>query len=207
MTEPPPKRPRAPRKPPAKPAGYAASLAGKFLVAMPGIADPRFERAVILLCAHDAEQAMGIVVNRQRAGIDLGDVLSQLGIRAKPAIAPRSVLEGGPVAIDRGFLLHTADYDAEDATRPVAPGIGLTTAREALEVINSPARPVDFTLALGYAGWGPGQLEGELAQNVWLVAEPSQDIVFGRKHDGKWAAAIKSLGFDPGQITPDGGMA
>jgi putative transcriptional regulator len=204
MSDPPPKRARRS----AAPKSYEATLTGKLLVAMPSIGDARFDRSVILVCAHDAEQAMGIVVNRQRPGIDLGDVLGQLGIKAKPAIAPRAVLEGGPVATDRGFLLHSqASDDADMASRNVAPGIGLSTAREALEIINSPERPADFALALGYAGWGPGQLESELTHNVWLVAEPSQDIVFGRKHDGKWAAAIKSLGIDPSQLTPDGGAA
>ena len=108
------------------------SLAGKLLVAMPGIGDPRFDQAVILMCLHTSETAMGLIVNKPRAELTLGDVLGHLGIEAEPTLAARSVLAGGPVKQDRGYVLHSQDFSAEDATQAVAPGVNLTATRDVL---------------------------------------------------------------------------
>ncbi|MGE0046473.1 MAG: YqgE/AlgH family protein, partial [Hyphomonadaceae bacterium] len=161
------------------------SLAGKLLIAMPGIGDPRFEQAVIMMCVHDEEQAMGLVVNKPREELQLGDVLDHLGIEAGGALAPRFVLDGGPVRPDRGYVLHSEDYTADAATQDVAPGIKLTATREVLEAMASEKAPNRFVLALGCSGWGAGQLENEMRQNAWLVVEPAADdaIIFGPDHE------------------------
>jgi putative transcriptional regulator len=177
------------------------TFAGKLLVAMPGIGDPRFDRSVIMMCAHDAEHAMGVVVNRPREEIALSDVLDHLGLKADPGVANKLVLDGGPVRPDRGFVLHSEDFAAGEATQEVAPGIRLTATRDILEAVAGDHAPAHFVLALGCAGWGAGQLEDELRHNAWLVVDPDDAIVFGEEHANKWARAIKSLGFDPAQLT------
>lgn len=180
------------------------TLAGKLLVAMPGMGDPRFDRTVIMMCAHDAEHAMGVVINKPKDEIVLRDVLGHLGLEAETDVADRAVLDGGPVRPDRGFVLHSEDFAAGEATQEVAPGIRLTATRDVLEAVAGDHAPARFVLALGCAGWGAGQLEDELRQNAWLVVDPDNAIVFGEEHEDKWARAIKSLGFDPAQLT--GGM-
>ncbi|MGE0829427.1 MAG: YqgE/AlgH family protein [Hyphomonadaceae bacterium] len=185
------------------------SLAGKLLIAMPGIGDPRFEKAVIMMCLHTEEHAMGLVVNKPRDELKLKDVLSHLGIAASDAVAPRAVLDGGPVRPDRGYVLHSEDFTTAEATQAVAPGIRLTATRDVLEAVAGEHAPHLFMLALGCSGWGAGQLENEMRQNAWLVVEPATDdaIIFGENHETKWESAIKRLGFDPAQIAGDIGRA
>lgn len=183
------------------------TLTGKLLVAMPGIGDPRFARAVVMMCSHDAGHAMGVMVNKPKPDVTVSDVLEHLGIEAEGPLSQRAVLDGGPVRPDRGYVLHSADFAAGEATQAVSEGISLTATREVLEAMAGELSPRRFALALGYSGWGAGQLEMELAQNAWLVADASEAIVFGDAHDDKWAAAIKSLGFEPGQLMGDMGRA
>jgi putative transcriptional regulator len=183
------------------------SLAGKLLVAMPGIGDPRFDQAVILMCMHTSETAMGLIINKPRAELTLGDVLGHLGIEAEPTLASRQVLAGGPVKQDRGYVLHSQDFSAEDATQTVAPGVNLTATRDVLMAMATDHPPERFVLALGHSNWGAGQLESELAGNAWLVAEPDQAIIFGEAHEGKWTSAIRLLGIEPSQIMGDSGRA
>ena len=182
------------------------SLTGKLLVAMPRIGDPRFDRSVIMMCAHTEEHAMGLVINKPKDELTLGDVLDHLGINAAPAMAPLTVLDGGPVRPDRGFVLHSEDYAGEGA-QDVAPGIRMTATRDILEAVAGEHAPERFVLALGCSGWGAGQLENELKQNAWLVVDASDAIVFGAAHEDKWASAIKTLGFDPSQLAGDAGRA
>lgn len=185
-----------------------AGLAGKLLIAMPGIGDPRFERTVIMLCLHTAQEAMGLIVNKPKDEISLSDVLDHLGIAVEETIGERTVLEGGPVKPDRGFVLHSADFHAPEATQDVAPGIRLTATRDVLEALGRDGQaPDQFVLALGYAGWGPGQLEAELSHNAWLVADADQAIVFGDAHGDKWQAAIRTLGVAPEQLMSGAGRA
>ncbi len=183
------------------------SLVGKFLIAMPGISDPRFERAVILVCTHSPEQAMGLVVNKPREEVHLADVLEHLGIPLVPRHWAQIVLDGGPVKPDRGYVLHSEDFENGSSTLPVAPGVRLTMTREVLEALGSAAPPADFVLALGYAGWDGGQLEQELLANVWLVADAEKDLVFHQALEDRWAHAIRKLGLDPAQLSGEVGRA
>lgn len=185
------------------------SLAGKILIAMPGIGDARFERSVIVMCMHTAEAAMGLVVNKVKEEITLGDVLEHLGVDAPDPVASRAVLEGGPVKPDRGYVLHSPDFDAGEATQVVTPELSLTATRDVLEALAEKGGqpPERFVLALGYAGWSAGQLESELHNNVWLVGEPDRAIVFGEAHDQKWTRAIRAIGIDPSMLTGESGRA
>jgi putative transcriptional regulator len=191
-----------------------SSLAGKFLVAMPGIGDPRFDKAVICMCAHTEEGAMGLIVNKPRSELNLGDVLGHLGIEAGEGLAPLGVLDGGPVRPDRGYVLHTGDFSSNEATQTVAPGVCLTATREILEAVGQkapgqPQAPRRFVLALGCSGWGAGQLESEIAKNAWLVVDCAEEdaIIFDDTHGDKWATAIRRLGFDPSQLFTEMGRA
>lgn len=185
------------------------SLAGKLLVAMPRIGDPRFDHSVIMMCSHNEEHAMGLVINKPKDELTLGDVLDHLGITATPDVAPRAVLDGGPVRPDRGFVLHSEDFTAAEATQDVCPGIRLTATRDVLEAVAGQRHqaPEKFVLALGCSGWGAGQLEDELKQNAWLVVNADDAIVFGDAHEDKWTLAIRSLGFDPSQLMGEMGRA
>lgn len=183
------------------------TFAGKLLVAMPGIGDPRFDRTVIVMCAHDAEHAMGVVINRPKDELTLSDVLGHLGLKADDDVAERTVLDGGPVRPDRGYVIHSADFAAGEATQDVAPGVRLTATRDVLEAVARHDPPQSFVLALGCAGWGAGQLEDELRHNAWLVVDFDDAIVFDQTHDDKWERAIKTLGFDPAQLTGEAGRA
>lgn len=183
------------------------TLTGKFLVAMPGMGDPRFERTVIMMCEHDARHAMGVVVNKPRDEVSLSDVLNHLGLSANDAISERAVLDGGPVKPERGFVLHSQDFSAGDATQNVAPGVCLTASRDVLEAVAGKNPPSDFVLALGCAGWGAGQLENELRQNAWLVVDADNAIIFDDDHDNKWDRAIRAFGFDPAQLSGAAGSA
>jgi putative transcriptional regulator len=183
------------------------TLAGKLLVAMPGIGDPRFSRSVIMMCSHDAEHAMGVVVNKPKQELTLSDVLGHLGLQAEGDVAQRAVLDGGPVRRERGFVLHSPDFAAKEGTQEVTPEIRLTATRDVLEAVAGDHAPQRFLLALGCSGWGAGQLESELRRNAWLVVDADDAIVFDDAHDKKWERAIKSLGFDPSQLSSAQGNA
>lgn len=185
----------------------AETLAGKLLVAMPGIGDPRFDRSVIIMCAHDAEHAMGIVLNKPREEITLSDVLDHLGLAPESGLGDRLVLDGGPVRPDRGYVLHSEDFAAGEVTQVVGPGIRLTATRDVLEAVAKEHAPERFVLALGCAGWDAGQLEEELKHNSWLVVDADDAIVFGDAHEDKWTRAIRTLGLDPSQLMGDVGSA
>lgn len=185
----------------------ADTLAGKLLVAMPGIGDPRFEHSVIMMCSHDAEHAMGVIVNKPREEVTLSDVLDHLGLEASDDVGERPVLDGGPVRPDRGFVLHSDDFAAGEATRDVAPGVRLTATRDVLEAMASEAPPEHFVLALGCSSWGAGQLEAELRHNAWMIVDLDEAIVFGEHHEAKWARALHALGLDPAQLMGAAGNA
>ncbi len=182
------------------------SLAGKLLVSLPAIEDPRFRRSVILLCAHNEEHAMGIVLNQIMDDITLPDLLEQMNVEGAPKKV-RPILLGGPVCQERGFVLHSEDFDCEGATLAVTSGVCLTATAEILHAMASDDPPENAVLALGYAGWGAGQLEEELAQNVWLVAEPSPEIVFDQSYSTKWSRALETIGVSADRLQVEGGRA
>ena len=184
-----------------------AFLTGQMLIAMPGIGDPRFERSLILICAHDADHAMGLAVNRPAGDLSIAGLLARLEIKASARLDDEPVLLGGPVEMERGFVLHTSDFQGEHSLN--IPGdLTLTTTRQALEALSEPdQRPRRAILALGYAGWGAGQLEREIRQNVWLTVEADEDLVFDNDYAGKWTRALGKLGVDPRFLTHEGGRA
>ena len=183
-----------------------AFLTGQFLIAMPGIGDARFERALILVCAHDGDHAMGVAVNRPLEGLSVPDLLERLEIEGAAAMAARPVLMGGPVETERGFVLHTDDFAAEH-TATVPGGLALTTTREVLVAMATATGPRRAMLALGYAGWGAGQLEQEIRQNVWLTVEADEALVFDDDHETKWTRALAKLGVDPTFLSTEAGEA
>jgi putative transcriptional regulator len=172
-------------------------FAGQLLIAMPGIGDPRFERAVILVCAHDAEHAMGLAVNHPVEGLTVPDLLEKLQITSTIRLPDDLVLMGGPVERERGFVLHTDDYGVEHSLQ-IGCGVALTATREVLEAMASHnGHPRRSLLALGYAGWGAGQLENELKENVWLTCDADETLIFGDDYEHKWSQALAKLGVDP----------
>jgi putative transcriptional regulator len=182
-------------------------FAGQLLIAMPGISDPRFERSLILVCAHDARHAMGLAINRPVEGLTVPDLLARLDIQSQIKAPPDLVLIGGPVERERGFVLHTDDYLVEHSLE-VGGGLALTPTRDALEAMaQANGRPRRSALALGYAGWGAGQLEDEIKENVWLTCEPDERLIFGGDHDHKWAQALGKLGVDPERLSAVAGRA
>jgi putative transcriptional regulator len=183
-------------------------LTGRLLIAMPGIGDPRFERAVIFLCAHDAEHAMGLTINRPVAGLSIGGVLKRLKIESTIALPDDLVVIGGPVERERGFVLHTDDYTSPTSTLAVMPGVGMTATPEVLEAIaGHNSRPRRALLALGYAGWGAGQLEQELLGNTWLTCDADEALIFGDDHERKWDRALAKIGISPERLSSLTGRA
>jgi putative transcriptional regulator len=183
-------------------------LAGRFLIAMPGIQDPRFERAVILMCAHSVDHAMGITVNRPVDGLVVPDLFDRLGVKSKIKLPPRPVLSGGPVERERGFVIHTDDYAAPDSTLSVGEGLSLTATREVLEAMgDEDRRPRRAAFALGCANWSPGQLEREIRENVWLSCDPDEAVIFDEEHDTKWERALATIGVRPAQLSLQVGRA
>lgn len=184
-----------------------SSLAGQLLVAMPQMGDPRFARSVIYLCAHSGEAgAMGLVINKLLGSLTMAELFAQLDIEAGGIVKARSVHFGGPVEPGRGFVLHTADY-REEATLAVAGNIAVTATLEILRAIGRGRGPRQSLFALGYAGWGPGQLDAEIQANGWLSVAADDAIVFDSDHDGKWQRALGKLGVDVSTLSSDVGHA
>ncbi|GLK78549.1 YqgE/AlgH family protein [Methylopila turkensis] len=189
-------------------------LDGQVLVAMPGMSDDRFARTVIYVCAHSSEGAMGIVVNKPAPHISFPDLLVQLGviaegdeIRLPDAAGGIPVLRGGPVESGRGFVLHSADFMIEDSTLSIDDGICLTATLDILKAIAKGGGPKNAVLALGYAGWAPGQLETEIQANGWLNCPADRDLVFGDSVDTKYDRALAKIGIDLGKLSPEAGHA
>jgi putative transcriptional regulator len=182
-------------------------FSGQLLIAMPGISDPRFERALILICAHDDQHAMGLALNSPADGLTVPDLLEKLEIVSTIELPPDLVLIGGPVERERGFVLHTTDYQGEFSLE-VSDGVALSATREVLEAMASRnGAPSKSVLALGYAGWGAGQLENEIKENVWLTCEPDDELIFGRDYETKWSRALAKLGVDPQRLSTVAGRA
>ena len=189
-------------------------LDGRLLVAMPVMGDPRFERSVIYLCAHSAEGAMGIMVNRPAGSIDFPQLLMQLNIikeseeiKLAGSAEIMKVLSGGPVDTGRGFVLHSSDYFIANATLKINDGVCLTTTVDILKAIANGNGPQHAILALGYAGWRPGQLESEIQDNGWLHCDADAELIFGDDIDDKYDRALRKIGIDPGMLSNEAGHA
>ena len=184
------------------------SLTGQLLIAMPQMQDPRFARTVIYLCAHGNEGAMGLVVNKflDDPPVTLSKLMGQLGIAAEGLRADPRVHRGGPVEEGRGFVLHSADY-AEEATMVIGNNVALTATLDILRAIGRGEGPKRSLLALGYAGWGPGQLDAEMQANGWLNVDADEALVFDPDSKDKWQAAIAKIGIDLTALSGDAGHA
>lgn len=174
-------------------------LSGKLLLAMPGIGDPRFERAVIAICVHDEHGAVGVGIGHQRAGIGLRGLLEQLDI--DPGTAPdTAVLHGGPVEPGRGFVLHSDDWGGQDTIQVVgAEGFSyaLTGTIDVLKAIAEGRGPSRYLVSLGYAGWGEGQLDEEMTRHGWFAASGSLAILYDTPVETRWQASFRAEGIDP----------
>jgi putative transcriptional regulator len=182
-------------------------LEGKLLIAMPGMIDDRFAQSVIFMCAHSAKGAMGIVINRPVPGLSFFELMKQLDIVTSPAARDFPVLYGGPVETGRGFVLHSDDFESNDSTLPVSEDISLTATLDVLRAIAEARGPKRALFALGYAGWGPGQIETEFQANGWLHCEADPGLVFGHEPEVKWRAALARLGIDPLGLSASAGRA
>jgi len=184
-------------------------LAGRLLVAMPGIGDPRFERAVILLCEHDQAHAMGLAVNRPVEGLTIADLLGRLDVQVGPEAPDDLVLMGGPVEPERGFVLHTRDSGVgHNAGVAIAGDLMLTASREILDALAaSDRRPRRVAMAVGYAGWSAGQLEREIRDSVWLTCDADEGLVFDDDHEHKWSRALAKIGVSAENLSAHAGRA
>ena len=189
-------------------------LDGQILIAMPVMSDPRFERSVIYMCAHSSEGAIGIIVNRPAGSIDFPGLLVQLDIidKADQIKLPENaesmkVMKGGPVDTGRGFVLHSSDFFIQDATLNIDEGICLTATIDILKAIAKGSGPKHAILALGYAGWAPGQLENEIQHNGWLHCDADADLIFGDNVDEKYARALRKIGVNVGMLSNEAGHA
>ena len=181
-------------------------VTGQLLIAMPGMRDERFAKSVIYMCAHSEEGAMGLVLNQRLDSLTFAELISQLELDEKHLSRDVPVHFGGPVESGRGFVLHTSDYQ-QDATLEVVNGVALTASVEILKAIAQGEGPQKSLLALGYAGWGPGQLDMEIRANGWLQVPSDSEIIFDIEPDTKWERAIQRLGIDPRMLSDDVGHA
>ncbi len=182
-------------------------LSGKILIAMPGMGDPRFDKSVIFLCAHSDDGAMGLIVNKPAPEVRFSSLLQQLKIAPSETSADIRVHFGGPVEHGRGFVLHSGDYATDGSTLKVDDRFGMTATLDILEDIARGTGPAASMLALGYSGWGPGQLEDEIKENGWLTGDASPDLVFSAENATKWERALKGLGIDPLLLSAAAGRA
>ncbi len=194
--------------------GSRSYLDGQCLIAMPGMADTRFSRSVVYVCAHSEDGAMGIIVNKPAADTKFPDLLVQLDvipseelIRLPSRAEKMQVLRGGPVETKRGFVLHTADFFLESATLPIDDGICLTATLDILRAIAGGTGPENAVLALGYAGWAAGQLEAEIQSNGWLHCEADPALLFDESVETKYQRALNKIGIDPACLSRDAGHA
>ncbi|MDA0680404.1 MAG: YqgE/AlgH family protein [Proteobacteria bacterium] len=184
----------------------ADSLSNQLLIAMPGMADPNFSTTVTLVCEHNSEGALGIVINRP-LDMNLGHLFGHLDLtQSEKAIASHPILSGGPVARDRGFVLHNPGMTFE-STVSVSPEIQLTLSRDVLDAMATGSGPRKSLVALGYAGWDAGQLEEEILGNAWLTVPATPEVIFEVPFADRWSVAARSLGIDISKMSADAGHA
>lgn len=183
----------------------ADSLRDHFLIAMPGMQDPSFAHSITYICDHSDSGAMGIVLNNTMP-LTLGDIFQQLELEDTQKVGERSILNGGPVQVERGFVLHN-DTSRWQSTLPIADDLSMTASRDILDALASGEGPANYLVALGYAGWEAGQLEEEIAANAWLTMPADRHILFHTPAEQRWAAAANHLGFDLNLISATAGHA
>jgi len=191
-----------------------SSLEGQILIAMPNMSDGRFANSVIYLCSHSSEGAMGLVLNQIARHLSFEELLIQLNIlndesaiRLPPRLRGMNIYKGGPVEVERGFVLHSDDFKIERSTVSIDNGICLTATLEILRALAEGHGPSKAMLALGYAGWAPGQLETEIQANGWLTGPADPHLVFETDPETKWGQALQSIGIDPAMLFGDAGHA
>lgn len=182
-------------------------LEGKLLIALPGMPDPRFEKSVIFMCAHSVEGAMGIIINHPVEGLTFGELMNKLELEVTDQASDLPVLFGGPVDTGRGFVLHSCDYESPEATLTVSDGISLTATVDILRAMGRGQGPRHALFALGYAGWGPGQIEDEIRANGWLHCDADASLLFEVDSAAKWSRALRKLGIDASGLTALVGQA
>lgn len=184
----------------------ATCLTGQLLIAMPAMADPNFHRTVTYICEHSEHGALGLIINRP-LDIDLGEVFQQLSMTAHdPELASQPILRGGPVQMDRGFVIHGSEHTWE-TTANITDSIQVTTSQDILTAMAAGNGPTQAMVALGYAGWGAGQLEYEITENAWLSAPATRQILFDTPFEDRWADAAALLGVDLATLSTDAGHA
>ena len=187
---------------------FNTDLTHKFLIALPKMSDPRFERSVIFICHHDKNGAMGVVINKAKTQLTLSELLPQIGIDGDIKIADSIVLDGGPIDIDRGFLIHSDDGKlSNERSLPLPHGLYLSSTKDILESLVTDKAPSRALMAIGYSGWGTGQLEREIQDNVWLIADSDPELIFADDLSRVWNAALKSIGVSPSVLSHQGGRA
>jgi putative transcriptional regulator len=180
---------------------------GQVLIAMPGMGDPRFDRSVIYMCSHSDKGAMGLIVNKPNRGLRFGDLLEQMSIETSDETPDMPVYFGGPVEHGRGFVLHSRDYVSDISTLEVSPTFAMTATQDILEDIAVGKGPALAMMVLGYAGWGPGQLEQEISQNGWLTGEASHALIFENPADEIWPDPLRRMGVDAVALSATAGRA
>ncbi|HSC19552.1 MAG TPA: YqgE/AlgH family protein [Rhizomicrobium sp.] len=190
-----------------KTSGSENFLEGKLLIALPGMGDPRFDRSVIYMCAHSGTGAMGLIVNKPIEGLGLQDLLQRLDLPVTDRTPNSPVLFGGPVETGRGFVLHSGEYESAEATLPISSDISLTATLDILRAISEGRGPREALFALGYAGWGPGQIESEIQANGWIHCDADAGVIFGAAMDSKWSTALRKLGISVSALSAHSGHA
>jgi putative transcriptional regulator len=182
------------------------TLKGQFLISMPGLMDPNFHQTITLICEHNADGAFGLVINRVHPHLQCAEIFKELGIDYVAASATLSVHLGGPVHMGEIFVLHGAPFQWE-ASLAVTPSVVMSNTKDILEAVASGRGPRDFILTLGCAGWGPGQLEGELRENAWLTCPAQDEIIFGWPVADRWEETVRRMGIDPALLSNVAGNA
>jgi len=194
-------------KEPSSKEGY---LSGKLLLAMPTMRDPRFENAVIYLCSHDENGAMGLIINHALPGMQFKHLLNELDIASDievdPNVLQTPLMNGGPVDTGRGFLLHSADFQVKESIS-MDDQIYISGTIDSLKAMAKGSGPQERLIMFGYAGWSAGQLDEEIQNNSWLVSDADPKLIFGDAHDEKWQKAVSGLGFDPSMLSGEAGRA
>lgn len=185
----------------------SADLGGKLLIAMPSMGDPRFEKSVIFMCAHSDDGSMGLIINKPSADVTFPNLLEQLEIPHIRRTHEPNVHFGGPVEMGRGFVLHSPEYMPDDGVLKVDDDFAMSATKDVVRDMADGTGPAKAILALGYSGWGGGQLEGEILQNGWLTCDATPELVFETAPDDLWTAALQSLGVDPIMLSGSAGHA